>query len=77
MAEFAPLHEHLYRDGAVKKSEQVTFTSDAQVAFEALKKACLEAPVLTFADFDKPFHLETNASKLGWRVVLLQKQSDG
>ena len=42
-----------------------------------LKKACLEAPVLAFTDFNKPFLLETNASKLGLGVVLLQKQSDG
>ena len=52
-------------------------TSDVQVAFETLKKVCLEAPVLTFANFDKPFLLETNASKLGLGVVLLQKQSNG
>ena len=40
-------------------------TSDMQVAFEMLKKACLEAAVLAFADFDRPFLLETDASKLG------------
>ena len=48
-----------------------------QVAFEMLKKGCLEAHVLAFADFDKPFLLETDASKLGLGVVLLQKQPDG
>ena len=48
-----------------------------QIAFEILKKACFEAPVLTFADFNKPFLLETDASKLGLGVVLSQKQSDG
>ena len=48
-----------------------------QVAFETLNKTCLETPVLAFADFDKPFLLETNASKLGLGVVLLQKPLDG
>ena len=52
-------------------------TSNMQVAFEMLKKACLEAPVLAFANFDKPFLLETDASKLGFRAVLLRKQPDG
>ena len=47
-----------------------------QVAFEMLKKACHEDPVLAFANFNKPFLLETDASKLGLGVVLLQKQPD-
>ena len=42
-----------------------------------LMKACLEAPVLAFDDFDKPFLLETNASKLGLGAGVSQKQSDG
>ena len=33
--------------------------------------------MLVFADFDKPFLLETDVSKLGLGVVLLQKQPDG
>ena len=44
---------------------------EARDAFEMLKKACLEAPVLAFADFNKPFLLETNASKLGLRLRLV------
>ena len=70
-------HEHLSREGAGKKNEQVMFTSNVQVAFKTLKKACPEAPVLAFADFNKPFLLVTNASKLGLGVVLSQKQLDG
>ena len=50
---------------------------EARNAFEMLKKACLEAPVLAFADFNKPFLLETDASKLGLGAVLSQKQTDG
>ena len=42
-----------------------------------LKKACPEAPVLAFADFNIPFCLETDASKLGLGAVLSQKQIDG
>ena len=46
-------------------------------AFKALKQACMTAPILVFADYTKPFLLETNASKDGLGVVLLQKQADG
>ena len=48
-----------------------------QAAFEMLKKACLETPVLAFADFNKPFLLETDVSKLGLGVMLSQEQPDG
>ena len=50
---------------------------EALGAFEMLKKTCLEAPVLAFADFNKPFLLETDASKLGLGTMLSQKQTDG
>ena len=42
-----------------------------------LKKACHKAPVLAFADFNKPFLLETDVSNLGLGSVLSQKQTDG
>ena len=41
------------------------------------KKAYPDASMLEFADFNKPSHLETDASKLGLGVVLWQKQTDG
>ena len=44
--------------------------------FEVIKKACLEATVLAFADFNKQFLLETDARKLGLGAVLIQKQTD-
>ena len=50
---------------------------DVLGAFEMLKKYCLKAPVLAFTDFNKPFLLETDTSKLGLGSVLSQKQING
>ena len=73
-----PLHKHLSGEGAHKKNKQVTLVAEAKDAFETLKKACLKvlSPVLAFADFDKPFLLETYVSKLGLGAVLSPKQTD-
>ena len=72
-----PLHEHLSEAGASKKNENITLREDMVGAFKTLKKAFLKTPVMAFADFNKPFLLETDASKLGLGVVLSQKQTDG
>ena len=41
-----------------------------------LKEKIMSVPVLVFPDFNKPFLLETDASKEGLGVVLSQKQDD-
>ena len=71
-----PLSEYLAGEGASKKS-RVGVTEGAMKAFEVLKQMCMTAPVLVFADYTKPFLLETAASKHGLGVVVLQKQADG
>ena len=50
---------------------------EAREAFNHLKAACLQAPILSFSDFNKPFLLETDASGRGLGAVLSQKQADG
>ena len=72
-----PLNEHLAGEGASRKSEWVSLSEEALEAFEALKQACMNSPVLAFADYMKDFLLETDVSKEGLGAVLSQKQEDG
>ena len=50
---------------------------DALKAFKELKLRCMMVPLLVFADFKKPFQLETDASKEGLGALLLQESDDG
>ena len=50
---------------------------EALGAFEELKMRCMMVPVLAFADFKKPFWLETDTLKEGLGAVLLQESGDG
>ena len=71
-----PLDEHLAGEGASRKSEWVSLSKEALGAFWALKQACMNSPVLAFADYTKDFLLEMDASKEELGAVLSQKQED-
>ncbi|KAE8701941.1 hypothetical protein F3Y22_tig00110503pilonHSYRG00217 [Hibiscus syriacus] len=57
------------------KKDIFKWTEEALLAFEKLKYAICEAPVLALPDFDKCFYLEIDASSGGIRVVLSQDES--
>ena len=63
--------------GKEVKIGPVDLPPEAQQAVNILKRKVQSAPVLVFLDFDKPFLLETDASKEGLGAVVSQKQSDG
>ena len=69
-----PLYDIL---GDEVKMGTVTLALEAQDAVRLLKEKILSVPVLVFPDFDKPFLLDTDASKEGLGAVLSQKHDDG
>ena len=73
----APLYDLTSGDNKDKKSECVDLSPEAREAFDHLKAAYLQAPIMSFPDFNKPFLLETDASGRGLGAVLSQKQVDG
>ena len=58
-----PLNDLISDENSKLKSETVKLTVAALRAFHQLKMRCITAPVLAFADFEKPFRLETDTSK--------------
>ena len=66
----APLYDLTSGDNKDKKSEHVDLSPGAREAFDRLKAACLQAPILAFPDFNKPFLLETDASGRGLGAVV-------
>ena len=72
-----PLNDLLQGESSKLKSQPLGLPPDALAAFQELKMKCLTVPVLAFADFKKPFLLETDASIEGLGAVLSQQQDDG
>ena len=73
----APLYDLTSGENKDKKSEHLDLPPEACKVFDCLKAVCLQAPIMAFPDFGKPFLLETDASGKGLGAVLSQKQSNG
>jgi hypothetical protein len=56
----------------LKKGCHFQWTSQTDQAFPLLKQRLVQAPVLAVPNFELPFTVETDASELGVRVVLMQ-----
>ena len=64
-------------ENAKKKHRKVDWEEEQENSFCKLKDACTKTPVLAYADYKKPFRVNTNASERGLGSVLYQKQDDG
>ena len=56
-----PLNDLLEGEASKWKTQPVDLPPEAKEAFDILKMKCMTAPVLAFADFEKPFLLESCA----------------
>jgi hypothetical protein len=56
----------------LKKHTLFVWTTEHQVAFQALQQGLCSAPVLGIPDFSKPFAIETDACHNGASTVLMQ-----
>ena len=57
----------------LRKHSLFVWTQDHAVAFQTLKEALCQSPVLSLPDFSKPFAIETDASEAGIGAVLMQE----
>jgi hypothetical protein len=76
-ASFVRSHIRHYADvtaplEAVKLNKIIEWNDTLDQHFNQLKKSILNAPLLNFPDFDRPFYLATDASNLGVGGVLYQ-----
>jgi len=78
-ARFIPDYSHkaAVLHGLKKKRVPFVWPDEHQEAFESLKRALCEAPVLQIPDFNKEFVLVTDASDLAVSAILHQRVGDG
>ena len=72
-----PLNDLLEGKASKLQTQPVDLSLEAVEAFHLLKTKCVIAQVLAFANFEKPFLLETDASSCSLGAILSQKQDDG
>ena len=60
----------------LKKGAKIDWTPTARKAFEEIKQAIVDAPVLLSPDYTKPFYIYSFASEHTCAAILTQKADD-
>ena len=71
-----PLNLLVSGDNANRKKALIEWTEECQIVFDKLKDLCTSTPILAYANYRKPFQLQTDASDLGLGAVLYQKDEN-
>ena len=78
---YAQIVQHINQlvsgENANKKKTLVEWNDECQEAFKKLKQLCIQAPILAYTNYKKPFKLHIDASENRLGDVLYQKQGDG
>ena len=69
-----PLYHQISGNNAAHKKWKIQCTGECQEALNTLQGLWTSAPILAFADFTKPFKLQTNASTVELGAILYQEQ---
>ena len=64
----APLYDLTSGENKDKKSEHLDLPLKAREAFDRLKAACLQAPILAFPDFGKPSYWKQMPPVRAWEL---------
>ena len=71
-----PLNTLVSGNNANCKKALIEWTDECQVAFDTLKELCTSTPILAYANYKKPFQLQTDASDFGLGAVLYQRDDN-
>lgn len=74
IADFSKFSEPLTK--LTKKENKFSWGEEQEKAFQRLKGKLLNEPLLSFPDYNKPFHLFTDASQVAMAGVLMQRDEE-
>ena len=75
MKDFSKIAKPMYK--LIRKDEEFNWGKEQEEAFNKLKQLLINAPVVAYPDFNKPFILHTDGSHTGLGAVLEQKDEEG